>query len=166
MLKLAKAYQSYDPVKPSILEVILCYPGYRAIKIHRISNKLYKLNFKILARLISEFSRLITAIEIHPGAQIGDNLIIDHGYGVVIGETAIIKNNVIIYQGVTLGASKLIHGRRHPTIGNNVVIGCYSQVLGNIHIEDNTTIKANSLITFSTLYADQFVIKHLKANHD
>ncbi|ADG81156.1 serine O-acetyltransferase [Thermincola ferriacetica] len=139
-----------DPAAKSLLEVILCYPGLHAILLHRVAHYLYKKGLVVLPRLISQFSRWLTGIEIHPGAQIGDGFFIDHGTGVVIGETTIIGNNVTIYQGVTLGGTGKEKGKRHPTIGNNVVISAGAKVLGNIKIGDNTKIGAGSVVLRDT----------------
>lgn len=136
---------SKDPAIKSKWEVIL-YPSLHAILIHKISNKLYRLRLYFLARLLSQFSRFITGIEIHPGAKIGKNVFIDHGMGVVIGETAEVGNNVTIYHGVTLGGVGLEKGRRHPSIGDNVIIGAGAKILGPIDIGNNCKIGANSVV--------------------
>lgn len=135
-----------DPAAKSMLEVLLCYPGLHALLFHRFAHYLYKKRFVLLPRLISQFSRFLTGIEIHPGATIGHGVFIDHGMGVVIGETAIVGNNVTIYQGVTLGGTGKEKGKRHPTVGNNVVIGTGAKVLGNIKIGDNAKIGAGSVV--------------------
>lgn len=135
-----------DPAARSFLEVILCYPGLHAILLHRLSHCLYRRGLILLPRLMSQFSRFITGIEIHPGAKIGDGLFIDHGSGVVIGETAEIGNNVTIYQGVTLGGTGKQKGKRHPTVGNNVVVSTGAKVLGNIIVGDNARIGAGSVV--------------------
>lgn len=135
-----------DPAAKSIIEVILCYPGLHAILLHRVAHYLYKKGLVVLPRLISQFTRWLTGIEIHPGAQIGEGFFIDHGTGVVIGETTIVGNNVTIYQGVTLGGTGKEKGKRHPTIGNNVVISAGAKVLGNILVDDNTKIGAGSVV--------------------
>lgn len=135
-----------DPAARSILEVILCYPGFHALLFHRLAHWLYKKKLVLLPRLISQFSRFLTGIEIHPGAKIGQGLFIDHGMGVVIGETAEIGDNVTIYQGVTLGGTGKEKGKRHPTIGNNVVIGSGAKVLGSIKVGDNVKIGAGSVV--------------------
>ena len=134
-----------DPAIHSILEVFL-YPSFRAQFYHKISHFLYKRKFYFLARLISEHAKKRTGIEIHPGAKIGKNLFIDHGYGVVIGETAIIGNNVIMFHDVTLGGIGNNKGKRHPTIGDNAYIGCGSKILGNIIIGTNAKIGAGSVV--------------------
>lgn len=135
-----------DPAARSTLEVILCYPGFHALILHRIAHWLYCHGFVLLARIISQFNRFLTGIEIHPGAKIGRGLFIDHGMGVVIGETAEIGDNVTIYQGVTLGGTGKEKGKRHPTIGNNVVISTGAKVLGNITVGDNVKIGAGSVV--------------------
>ncbi|MCG0238232.1 MAG: serine O-acetyltransferase [Firmicutes bacterium] len=135
-----------DPAARSLLEVLLCYPGLHAIWFHRIAHWLWNHNFKLLARIISNISRWLTLIEIHPGAKIGEGVFIDHGAGVVIGETAEIGDNVTIYQGVTLGGTGKEKGKRHPTIGNNVVIGTGARILGAITIGDNCKIGAGAVV--------------------
>lgn len=135
-----------DPAARSTWEVLLCYPGLHALLFHRAAHRFYKQGLVIFPRLISQFSRFVTGIEIHPGAQIGEGLFIDHGTGVVIGETAEIGNNVTIYQGVTLGGTGKEKGKRHPTVGNNVVISAGAKVLGNIKIGDNAKIGAGSVV--------------------
>lgn len=135
-----------DPAAKSSLEIILLYPGLHALIYHRMANFLYRRKIFLLARLVSQWARFFTGIEIHPGAQIGKRFFVDHGMGVVIGETTIIGNDVLLYQGVTLGGTGLLHGKRHPTIGNNVVIGAGANVLGNITIGDNSYIGANAVV--------------------
>ena len=138
-----------DPAAQSVLEIVLCYPGFHAALMHRAAHRLYKAQAPLLARVISQFSRFLTGIEIHPGATIGRRFFIDHGMGVVIGETAEIGDDVLIYQGVTLGGTGNERGKRHPTIGNNVVIGTGAKVLGGIHIGDNARIGAGSVVVRS-----------------
>lgn len=135
-----------DPAAKSAVEVILCYPGLHAIWLHRISHWLYKRSFVVLPRVISQFARWLTGIEIHPGAKIGEGLFIDHGMGVVIGETAEIGHNVTLYQGVTLGGTGKEKGKRHPTIGNNVVVATGAKVLGSFKVGDNSKIGAGSVV--------------------
>ena len=135
-----------DPAARSILEVLLCYPGLHAILCHRLAHALYRRGLVLLPRVISQFARLLTGIEIHPGAKIGDGVFIDHGMGVVIGETAEVGNNVTMYQGVTLGGTGKEKGKRHPTIGDNVVIGNGAKVLGPIVIGDYAKIGAGSVV--------------------
>ena len=125
-----------DPAAKSVLEVILCYSGLHAIWLHRISHALFTRGWIVSARLVSNFCRFLTGIEIHPGATIGDGLFIDHGTGIVIGETAELGKNVTLYQGVTLGGTGKEKGKRHPTIGNNVVVATGAKVLGSFNEED------------------------------
>ena len=141
-----RAAQKKDPAAKGFFEVLILYQGLHALISHRIARLFYKMRLFLLARLISQFSRFMTGIEIHPGAQIGKRFFIDHGMGVVIGETAIIGDDVLIYQGVTLGGTGLEKGKRHPTIGNNVVIGGGAKVLGNITVGDNSYIGANAVV--------------------
>lgn len=135
-----------DPAAKSAWEVILCYPGFHAILLHRGTHWLYKRRLVILPRLLSQFNRWLTGIEIHPGARIGNGLFIDHGSGVVIGETAEVGDNVTLYQGVTLGGTGKEKGKRHPTIGNNVVISAGAKVLGSFRVGDNVKIGAGSVV--------------------
>lgn len=135
-----------DPAARSFAEVIICYPGLHALLFHRLAHCLYRRGLILLPRLISQFSRFITGIEIHPGARIGGGFFIDHGTGVVIGETAEVGDNVTMYQGVTLGGTGKEKGKRHPTVGNNVVISTGAKVLGNIKIGDNAKIGAGSVV--------------------
>jgi serine O-acetyltransferase len=135
-----------DPAARSVLEVLLCYSGLHAIWLHRISHYLYKRDWILLPRLISNFARFLTGIEIHPGATIGEGLFIDHGTGIVIGETAEIGNNVTLYQGVTLGGTGKEKGKRHPTVGNNVVVASGAKVLGSFKVGDNSKIGAGSVV--------------------
>jgi serine O-acetyltransferase len=135
-----------DPAARSILEVLLCYPGLHAIWLHRIAHWFWNNRLKLLARLISHFSRWLTGIEIHPGAKIGRRFFIDHGMGVVIGETTEIGDDVTLYHQVTLGGTSTKKGKRHPTVGNNVVIGAGAKVLGPVKIGDNCKIGANSVV--------------------
>jgi len=135
-----------DPAARSVLEVIICYPGFHALLLHRLAHKCYRMKMTLLARIISQFSRFMTGIEIHPGAKLGEGIFIDHGMGVVIGETAEVGNNVTMYQGVTLGGTGKEKGKRHPTIGNNVVISTGAKVLGNIKIGNNVKIGAGSVV--------------------
>lgn len=141
-----KNAQKRDPAAKSFLEVLILYQGLHALVYYRIGHLFYKMRMFFLARYISQVARFFTGIEIHPGAQIGKGLFIDHGMGVVVGETAIIRDNVLLYQGVTLGGTGLEKGKRHPTIGNNVVIGGGAKVLGNIIIGDNSYIGANAVV--------------------
>jgi serine O-acetyltransferase len=135
-----------DPAARNWLEVIVCYPGLQALSLHRIAHWLYKVGIPFFPRFISHLARFFTGIEIHPGAQIGQGVFIDHGMGVVIGETAIIGDYCLIYQGVTLGGTGKEMGKRHPTLGENVVIGGGAKVLGDIHIGNNVRIGAGSVV--------------------
>ena len=137
-----------DPAARNYAEIILCNPGLHAITIHRISHRLWQKNGtgKLIARCISHTSRLLTGIEIHPGAKLGNGVVIDHGMGVVIGETAKVGNNCLLYQGVTLGGTGKDSGKRHPTLEENVIVGAGAKVLGAITIGDNTRIGAGSVI--------------------
>ncbi|MEW5954210.1 MAG: serine O-acetyltransferase [Bacillota bacterium] len=135
-----------DPAAKSLGEVLLCYPGLHAIIMHRFAHGLYRRRLFFLARLVSQFSRFLTGIEIHPGAKIGKGLFIDHGSGVVIGETTEIGDNVTVYQGVTLGGTGKEKGKRHPTIGNNVVISAGAKILGSFEVGDNSKIGAGSVV--------------------
>lgn len=135
-----------DPAVKSKLEIILCYSGFQAIMCHRFSHFLYKKNFFLLASIVSHISRFLTGIEIHPGAKIGKRVFIDHGMGVVIGETAIIGNGCLLYKGVVLGGVNLSKGKRHPTLGENVVVGTNAIILGNIKIGNNAKIAAGSVV--------------------
>ncbi|WP_281538905.1 serine O-acetyltransferase EpsC [Romboutsia timonensis] len=135
-----------DPAARTKLEVFLLYPSIHARLAHMISHFLYKKNLLFLARLISQIARFLTGIEIHPGATLGAGILIDHGMGVVIGETAELGDRITIYHGTTLGGTGKEKGKRHPTVGNNVVIGAGSKVLGNIKIGSNSKIGANSVV--------------------
>ena len=140
-------YKKKDPASRSYLEILTCYPGLHATFFHKISNFFWKLNLKLIARMISHISRFLTGIEIHPAVKIGKNIFIDHGMGIVIGETTIIGDNVSIYQGVTLGGTKWEKKKRHPTINDNVIIGAGAKVLGPISVGKNSKIGANSVVT-------------------
>ena len=148
MIEDIKVIFDKDPAAGNIFEVLL-YQGLWAIWVHRAAHQLYQWRIPFFPRLISQIMRLLTLIEIHPGAQIGRRFFIDHGCGVVIGETAIIGDDVTIFQGVTLGGTGKEKGKRHPTVGNNVVIGAEVIILGNITIGDNATIGAGSVVTKS-----------------
>ena len=138
-----------DPAARSALEVVFLYPGLHALWAHRIAHALYRRKFYFFARYLSQLTRFWTQIEIHPGAQIGTGVFIDHGSGVVIGETAVVGNDVTIYQGVTLGGTALEPVKRHPTVGDRVIIGSGAKVLGNITIGSDTRIGANAVVTKS-----------------
>lgn len=135
-----------DPAARSRLEVVLCYPGFHALLIHRLAHRAWNKNWKLLARWLSQLGRALTGVEIHPGAQIGKRLIIDHGMGVVVGETAIIGDDCHLYHGVTLGGTSLSQGKRHPTVGNGVIIGAGAKVLGDITLGDGARIGANAVV--------------------
>jgi serine O-acetyltransferase len=138
-----------DPAAKSVLEIVLCYPGFHAILLHRLAHKLYGWRVPLAPRVISQTGRFLTGIEIHPGATIGRRFFIDHGMGVVIGETAEIGDDVLLYQGVTLGGTGNEKGKRHPTLGSHVVVGSGAKVLGNIKIGDNVKIGAGSVVVHS-----------------
>jgi serine O-acetyltransferase len=135
-----------DPAARSVLEIVLCYPGFHAMLFHRMAHSIYNAGWFTLARVVSQFSRTATGIEIHPGARIGRRCFIDHGMGVVIGETSEIGDDVLLYQGVTLGGTGKDTGKRHPTIGHGVVIGTGAKILGNIRIGDFVKIGAGSVV--------------------
>jgi len=141
-----KIIKERDPAARGFLEVILCYPGFQALVLHRISNKLWKYKLPLLPRVLSQLTRTITGIEIHPGAKIGKGVFIDHGMGVVIGETSEIGDRCLLYQGVTLGGTGKDCGKRHPTLQKNVVVGAGAKVLGAIKIGSNTRIGAGSVV--------------------
>ena len=148
-----KSVYARDPAARNAFEIITCYSGVQALVFYRLSHQLWKWQLKWLARFLSTLARWITGIEIHPAADIGSRFFIDHGMGVVIGETAVIGDDVTMYHGVTLGGTSWSKGKRHPTIGNNVVIGAGAKVLGPIKIGNNVRIGSNSV-----------VVKSVKAN--
>jgi serine O-acetyltransferase len=135
-----------DPAARGTLEILLCYPGFQALVVHRLSHRLWTLQLPLLPRLLSQLGRSLTGVEIHPGARIGRGVFIDHGMGVVVGETAVIGNNCLLYQGVTLGGTGKAHGKRHPTLEDNVVVGAGAKVLGAITVGSNTRIGAGSVV--------------------
>ena len=135
-----------DPAARSTLEILLCYPGLHALTLHRLSHAFWRLGLPLLARFLSQVGRLVTGIEIHPGARIGQGVFIDHGMGVVIGETSVIGDQCLLYQGVTLGGTGKQHGKRHPTLMDNVVVGAGAKVLGAITVGANTRIGAGSVV--------------------
>ena len=135
-----------DPAARNWLEVLFCYPGLQALLCHRFAHWLYHIGIPFIPRLISHLARFLTGIEIHPGAQIGQGVFIDHGMGVVIGETAIVGDYALIYQGVTLGGTGKESGKRHPTLGENVVVGAGAKVLGNIYLGNNVRVGAGSVV--------------------
>lgn len=138
-----------DPAAKSVVEILLCYPGLHAILLHRLAHSLHKKGVPLVPRLISQTARWLTGIEIHPGAKIGRRFFIDHGMGVVIGETAEIGDDVLLYQGVTLGGTGKECGKRHPTLGDKVVVGTGAKVLGNIYIGNHARIGAGSVVIHS-----------------
>ena len=144
-----KAAFEHDPAATSTLEILLAYPGFHARQFHRLAHTLFRWHIPVLPRLVSHINRFLTGIEIHPGAKIGEGFFIDHGMGVVIGETAEIGNNVTMYQGVTLGGTSHQRAKRHPTLGNNVVVGVGAQVIGAITIGENTKVGAGSVVVTS-----------------
>ena len=153
MFNYLESIKKRDPAAKSLASIILTYPGVKAVFFHQVSNFFYKAGFDLIARIISQTVRFFTGIEIHPGAKIGKNLFIDHGMGVVIGETSEIGNNVTIYHAVTLGGSspsidseRQRHEKRHPTIGNDVVIGSGAQIIGPIKVGNNARIAANAVV--------------------
>lgn len=141
-----KTIYDKDPAADNIIEVLLCYPGLHALILHRIAHKLRYWGIPVIPRMISYCSRILTGIEIHPGARIGRRFFIDHGMGVVIGETTYIGNDVLIYQGVTHGGTGKEHGKRHPTLEDNVIVGAGAKVLGNLRIGKNSRIGAGSVV--------------------
>ena len=141
-----RAVLERDPAARNALEVILCYPEFHAMILHRIAHWMYKHHMKLLARMLSQCNRFFTGIEIHPAAVIGEGIFIDHGMGVVIGETTVIGDNVTIYQGATLGGTGKETGKRHPTIGNNVTISTGAKILGPFTVGDNAKIGAGSVV--------------------
>ena len=142
----AKNILKKDPAARNILTVILLYPGFHVLVWHKINHFLYKKHLYFISRLLSQLARFLTGIEIHPGAVIGRRLFIDHGMGIVIGETSIIGDDCTIYHGVTLGGTGKEKKKRHPTLKNNIIVGCGAKVLGNIVISDNVKIGANSVV--------------------
>jgi serine O-acetyltransferase len=141
-----RAARERDPAATSDLEVILAYPGFHARQLHRVAHALHRRGFVVPARVISHISRFLTGIEIHPGAQIGEGFFIDHGMGVVIGETAVIGNNVHLFQGVTLGGTSTRRTKRHPTLKDNVVVGAGAKVIGDVTVGENAKIGAGSVV--------------------
>ena len=146
-----------DPAARGILEILICYPGFQALVMHRISHQLWEYKIPLIPRVLSQFTRFFTGIEIHPGAQIGRGVFIDHGMGVVIGETSQIGNRCLLYQGVTLGGTGKDHGKRHPTLEENVVVGAGAKVLGAITVGTNTRIGAGSVVV-RNVEADSTVV--------
>ena len=144
-----QAIKREDPAAKSSFEILLCYSGLHAVLFHRVAHWFYRRRLFVLARSISQISRFLTGIEIHPGARIGERLFIDHGTGVVIGETAEIGDDVLLYQGVTLGGTGNVRGKRHPTVGNRVVVGAGAKILGSIKLGDDVKVGAGSVVVHS-----------------
>lgn len=149
MIDFLQAYKRYDPAAKSVWEIALLYPGPKAVFFHRISHAFYKNQLFFLARFVSELSRWMTGIEIHPGAKIGRRLVIDHGMGVVVGETSEIGDDCVIFHGVTLGGTKFDPVKRHPTVMNKVLIGTGAKVLGPITLGEGSRVGANAVVTKS-----------------
>ncbi len=147
MIDLLKAYKKYDPAARSLFEIAFLYPGVKALFCHRLAHTFYKLKLYFVARLVSELSRLATLIEIHPGARIGKRLVMDHGAGIVIGETSVIGNDCILFQGVTLGGMNHEPVKRHPTLGHGVMVGAGAKVLGNVHLGHGVRVGAGAVVT-------------------
>lgn len=147
MLGLLRRYQDCDPAARSALEVALLYPGIKAIVLHRLAHALWGTKLYFLGRLVSETARLLTGIEIHPAARIGRGLVIDHGMGLVIGETAIIGDDVLLYHGVTLGGTSRSGGKRHPTVESGAVVGAGAKILGDIVVGAGARVGANAVVT-------------------
>lgn len=146
LMETLRAYQRNDPAARSKLEILILYNGVHAILLYRLSHWLWRHHLLFLARLISQIAKWLTGVEIHPAAQIGRRLVIDHGTGIVIGATTVIGDDCLIYQGVTLGGTGISQGKRHPTLGNNVMVGCGAKVLGNIQIGKYSRVAANSVV--------------------
>jgi len=146
MMPLLDAYLQYDPAARSKWEVLLLYPGVKALLLHRMAHSLFRMGIPFVPRFISEVARFLTGIEIHPGATLGKNVIIDHGMGLVVGETAQVGDRVILYQGVTLGGTRMEKGKRHPTLEDDVVVGAGAKILGNIVVGRASRIGANSVV--------------------
>lgn len=142
-----QTYKNYDPAAKSFLEIALLYPGPKAILIHRLAHLFYQAKLFFLARMVSEINRFVTGIEIHPGAVLGARLVIDHGMGIVIGETAVVGDDCVIFHGVTLGGTKFDRAKRHPTVENRVMIGAGAKVLGPIRLGHSCRIGANAVVT-------------------
>lgn len=149
MLELIRHFQKQDPVQPTLLEVVIVYPGFHAIILHRLSHWLWHKKLRLISRIVAHIARWVTGIEIHPAAVIGKNLFIDHGMGIVIGETTVIGDNVTIFHQVTLGGFGIpstSNRKRHPTISNNVIIGAGAKILGNVTIGNNSKVAPNSVV--------------------
>ena len=147
MFNLIKSIKKRDPAANNYLEIIFLYPGLHALFLHRIANLFWLIKLYLIAKIVAYLSRMITGIEIHPAAKVGKNLFIDHGLGVVIGETSVIGNNVLIYHGVTLGGTSLKKGKRHPTINDYAIIGAGAKILGPISVGEHSRVGANAVVT-------------------
>ena len=146
LLEEIDSYRARDPALRSRLEVVLCYPGFHALVFHRLASAAWRMKLKLLGRFISHIGRMLTGIEIHPGAKIGKCLFIDHGMGVVIGETAEIGDDVTLYHGVTLGGVSIEKGKRHPTLGNGVIVGAGAKILGPFTVGDGARVGSNAVV--------------------
>ncbi len=144
-----RAIRANDPAARSALEVVLTYPGFHILRFHRLAGRLHRHGLRLPARIISHLGRVVTGIEIHPGATIGRRLVIDHGMGVVIGETAVVGDDVLLYQGVTLGGTARVRGRRHPSIGDRVQIGAGATVLGDVNVGDDARVGSGAVVVRS-----------------
>ena len=148
-----RAARERDPAARSDLEVLLCYPGFHAIQLHRLAHRIHgsgqSLTARLIARLVSHLNRALTGVEIHPGARLGEGLFIDHGMGVVIGETAIVGDDVTLYQGVTLGGTSRLREKRHPTLGDGVVVGAHAQLIGAVEVGEGARVGAGSVVVTS-----------------
>jgi serine O-acetyltransferase len=149
LFELVAAYRKYDPATKSSAEILFLYPGVKAQFLHACAHRLYRAGVPFVPRLITEIGRFLTGIDIHPGAQIGRRVIMDHGAGIVIGETAEVHDDVLIYQGVTLGGTSLERSKRHPTIESNCVLGSGAKILGNIVVAEGSRVGANSVVVKS-----------------
>ena len=141
-----RAVYEHDPAARNVFEILFSYPGFHARQFHRVAHTMWRWRVPFFPRLLSHISRFLTGIEIHPGAEIGEGFFIDHGMGVVIGETSVIGDNVLLYQGVTLGGTSLQKKKRHPTLGNNVVVGSGAKLIGAINIGDNVKVGSGSVV--------------------
>ncbi len=144
--EMVDAYHQRDPAARSKLEVVLCYPGLHAVTLHRLAHGLWRRRLFLLGRMVSHVGRFLTGIEIHPGAQLGRRVVIDHGMGVVIGETAVLGDDAYLYHQVTLGTASTSKGKRHPTVGRNVILGAGAKILGNIVVGDGARVGANAVV--------------------
>ena len=144
--EMVDAYHQRDPAARSKIEVLLCYPGLHAITLHRLAHGLWTRRLFLLGRMVSHMGRFLTGIEIHPGAQLGRRVVIDHGMGVVIGETAVLGDDAYLYHQVTLGTASTAKGKRHPTVGRNVILGAGAKILGNIVVGDGARVGANAVV--------------------